>query len=59
VLIEAHLAEGNHSEAHRELENYRLVLRHELGLDPSGTLVDLVRQGLKHQRVDSPWPLLQ
>ena len=46
ALIEAHMAEGNHSEAHRELENYRLVLRNELGLDPSATLIDLVHHAV-------------
>ena len=45
ALIEAHIAEGNHSEANRELESYRLLLRHELGLDPSAALVDFVRRG--------------
>ena len=51
ALIEAHLAEGNHSEAHRELENYRLMLRNELGLRPSEELIGLVQQGLAGRRL--------
>jgi DNA-binding SARP family transcriptional activator len=35
VLIEAHLAEGNMSEAIRQYQRYRRVLREELNLEPS------------------------
>ncbi len=40
VLIEAHLAEGNHAEARRQYELYRQVMRDELGVEPSRSLRD-------------------
>lgn len=43
VLIQAHLAEGNTSEAQREFESYRRLLQAELGLEPSSKIRDLVR----------------
>jgi DNA-binding SARP family transcriptional activator len=42
VLIEAHLAAGNRSEAVRQFDRYREVLRGELGLEPSARLRCLV-----------------
>jgi DNA-binding SARP family transcriptional activator len=42
VLIEAHLAEGNRSEAVRQFERYRELLRSEMGLEPSLQLRSLV-----------------
>jgi DNA-binding SARP family transcriptional activator len=42
-LIRVHLAEGNHSEAVRQLETLRALLRAELGLEPSARLDELVR----------------
>jgi len=36
VLIEAHVAEGNLSEARRSWQEYRDLVHRELGLDPSG-----------------------
>lgn len=42
VLIEAHLAEGNLSEAHRQLAMYRAVLLEQLGAQPSTSLMALV-----------------
>jgi DNA-binding SARP family transcriptional activator len=44
ALIEIHLAENNISEAYRQLDAYRRLLRTELGLEPSSTLTELVRQ---------------
>ena len=42
VLIEAHLAEGNASEALRQYETYRRLLDEELGLAPSPRMRALV-----------------
>jgi len=42
VLMEAHLAEGNVSEAVREYRTYRLLLADELGIAPSPGLGELV-----------------
>ena len=39
VLIEAHVAEGNLSEAHRIWREYRDLVHRELGVDPSGSLL--------------------
>jgi DNA-binding SARP family transcriptional activator len=46
ALIQAHLAEGNQSEAVREFTRYRALLRTELGLEPTHRLRQLV-QGLR------------
>jgi DNA-binding SARP family transcriptional activator len=45
ALIEAHLAEGNRSEALRQLDLYRRLLRDELGLEPSESIAQLCAQG--------------
>jgi DNA-binding SARP family transcriptional activator len=42
VLIEVHLAEGNHAEALRQYQAYRRRLREELGLSPSPAIRALV-----------------
>lgn len=42
VLIQAHLAEGNRSEALRALDQYRAILRRELSIEPSAELIRLV-----------------
>lgn len=42
VLIEAHVAEGNLSEAHRIWREYRDLVHRELGVDPSGTLLTVL-----------------
>lgn len=42
VLIKAHLAEGNHGEAHRQYQLCRHILRDELGVEPSNALRALV-----------------
>lgn len=42
VLMRAHLAEGNASEALREYRRYRQLLNHELGLDPSPEMEELL-----------------
>lgn len=41
VLIRAHLAEGNITEARRQFKLYRRVLRDELGVEPSSSLRSL------------------
>jgi DNA-binding SARP family transcriptional activator len=43
TLIQAHLAEGNWSEARRQLASFRALLRAELGIEPSPELLRLVR----------------
>lgn len=42
ALIRVHMAEGNQSRAMGEFERYRVLLRTELGVEPSSRLVDLV-----------------
>ncbi len=42
VLIEAHVAEGNLSEARRTWREYRDLVHRELGMDPSGTLLTVL-----------------
>jgi DNA-binding SARP family transcriptional activator len=42
ALIEAHLAQGNHSDALRHLAGYRSLLADELGLAPSSRIETLV-----------------
>ncbi len=44
ALIEAHLAEGNQSEARRSWQGYRDLLRSELGVSPSGNLLTTLNQ---------------
>ena len=53
ALIEAHLAEGNRSEAARQLAAYRTVLGDELALAPSSRIEALVAGGT-HLGVDAP-----
>ena len=45
LLIEAHLGEGNVSEARRQFQAYRILLAESLGLEPSIDLQDLVSNG--------------
>jgi DNA-binding SARP family transcriptional activator len=45
MLIEAHLAEHNHSEARRAFHTYARLAREELGVEPSEELVRLVGIG--------------
>ena len=47
ALIAAHLAEGNISEAMRQLEAYRDLLRAELGIAPSPPLESMVADALE------------
>jgi DNA-binding SARP family transcriptional activator len=47
ALIAAHLAEGNISEAMRQLEAYRALLRAELGIAPSPPLESMVAGALE------------
>jgi DNA-binding SARP family transcriptional activator len=44
TLIRAHLAEGNLGEAFRQYEDYRKLLRDELGLDPTPLMQGLIRE---------------
>lgn len=41
ALIHVHLAEGNRGEAFRQYERLRLLLREEIGVDPTFTLQDV------------------
>jgi DNA-binding SARP family transcriptional activator len=43
-LIEIHLAEGNRSEAHRQFQRCRRLLREELGIEPSDSMRLLLEQ---------------
>ena len=45
ALIRVHLAEGNRSEAMRELDRYRRLLRAELNVEPTSLIVELVGSG--------------
>lgn len=42
ALIRVHLAEGNQSDAAREFERYRILLRAQLGIEPTTHLSDLL-----------------
>jgi DNA-binding SARP family transcriptional activator len=42
ALIRVHLAEGNQSGAVREFERYRVLLRAELGVEPTSRLAELL-----------------
>jgi DNA-binding SARP family transcriptional activator len=44
AVIGAHLAEGNPREALRQFESYRRLLKDELGLEPSNTMLALLSQ---------------
>lgn len=46
TLIEIHLAEGNRSEARRQFERCRRMLRDELDVDPSDSMRYLLESGL-------------
>jgi DNA-binding SARP family transcriptional activator len=46
ALIRAYLAEGNRSEALRQFNHYRQLLSAELGIEPSGLIRNLVRDGM-------------
>jgi DNA-binding SARP family transcriptional activator len=48
VLMKAHLAEGNASEALREYRRYRQLLNEELGLDPSPEMEHLLETLAPH-----------
>lgn len=43
ALISVHLAQGNQSEAIRQYESYRRIIRNELDLDPSPRMDELMR----------------
>lgn len=43
AVTQVHLAEGNHVEAVRQFHRYRSLLQHELGIEPSHHMLDLVR----------------
>lgn len=42
ALIRVHLAESNQSEALRQFERYRLLLRSELGIEPTARISELI-----------------
>ena len=42
VLLQAHFAAGNPATAVRGFERFRSLLRHELGIEPSGALSDII-----------------
>lgn len=46
-LIEIHLAEGNWSEACRQFQRYRKLLRDELGVEPSDSMRSLLMRRLR------------
>ncbi len=46
TLIEMHLAEGNRSEAHRQFQRCRRLLREELGVEPSDSMRLLIEPKL-------------
>jgi len=53
MLIRAHLAEGNVSEAFRQIDRYRRLLDEELGIGLSPTVTDLVSSYQKGSRFDT------
>lgn len=50
AVVGAYLAEGNHGAALRHYEDYRVLLREELDLDPSPAMLELVRRARQHTR---------
>jgi SARP family transcriptional regulator, regulator of embCAB operon len=56
ALITAHLTEGNHADALKIFERYRLLLRTELGLAPTAALLGLVAGLHRHAAVTPPVP---
>lgn len=54
ALIEAHLAQGNHSDAVRHLAGYRTLLADELGLAPSRRLETLVSSTRSGRGIGAP-----
>jgi SARP family transcriptional regulator, regulator of embCAB operon len=52
ALIQAHLAEGNQSEAVREFTRYRTLLDAELGLAPTHRLHELLQSLHSPSRCD-------
>jgi DNA-binding SARP family transcriptional activator len=51
TLIQTHLAEGNWSEARRQFQRLRRLLRDELGVEPSDSTRLLVENGLQPARL--------
>jgi len=51
TLIEIHLAEGNRSEACRQFERCRRMLRDELGVEPSDSMRHLLAHGPGRSRL--------
>jgi DNA-binding SARP family transcriptional activator len=43
ILLQVFLVEGNVAQAIRSFEEYRDFLREEIGLEPSGSMLDMVR----------------
>jgi DNA-binding SARP family transcriptional activator len=43
MLVQAHLCEGNVVEACRAFDAFRVLLRHEMGLEPGFGVTELVR----------------
>lgn len=41
-MIRVHLAQGNQSDARGELERYRVLLRAEIGVEPTSRLTKLL-----------------
>jgi DNA-binding SARP family transcriptional activator len=59
ALIEAHVAEGNLSEARRICRKYRELVRRELGVDPSSELLTILggrERRDRRERRERPWP---
>jgi SARP family transcriptional regulator, regulator of embCAB operon len=52
VLIRAHIAEGNRSEAHREFERYRDLMHSSLGMEPTTRLRTLAGAASRPSRHD-------
>jgi len=53
VLIEAHLAEGNLSEARRIWREYRDLVHRELGVNPSGKLLEVLDTAMRPEAEDT------
>lgn len=52
ILVAAHLASGNASEAIRHFERYRCLLADEIGLQPSPAMTDLIEPVLSRSSVN-------
>jgi DNA-binding SARP family transcriptional activator len=55
AVIQIHLHEGNRIEAIRQFRLYRNLLQHELGIEPSDEILQLVNHNGQSGAHQQPW----